>query len=92
MIWQVLVVEIIRSLWDKGLYRTHPVLKRMHDEWFPIWVEWKTKATMKEVDKQIEEIAQPTEVEAPVFWEEEGDTRLGGKMGLRAPWLDEDND
>lgn len=92
MIWQVLVVEIIRSLWGKGLYRTHPVLKRMHDEWFPIWVEWKTKATMKEVDKQIEEMSLESEVDPPVFSEElEGETPLGGKLKLRAPWLDEDD-
>ena len=47
---------------------------------------------MQDVDRQIEDLVEPTEVAAPVFWEEEGDTPLGGKMGLRAPWLDEEND
>jgi len=91
MIWKALVVEIIRSLWDEGLYRQNPTLKRIHDEWFSFWVEWKTEVTMQDVDRQIEELVEPAEVDAPVFWEEEGNTPLGGKMGLRAPWHEDDN-
>ena len=49
---------------------------------------------MQDVDKQIEEMFLESTVEPPVFSEElEGETLLGGRMELRAPWLDEeDND
>lgn len=91
MIWKALVVEFIRLLWDEGLYRQNSVLKKLHDEYFSFWVEWKTETTMKDMDRQIEELVKPAEVDAPIFWEEEeGDTPLGGKMGLRAPWLNEE--
>lgn len=47
---------------------------------------------MQEVDKQIEEMFLESKVDAPVFSEElEGETALGGSMGLTAPWH-EDND
>ena len=49
---------------------------------------------MQDVDKQIEDMFLESVVEPPVFSEElEGETLLGGRMELRAPWLDEeDND
>ena len=47
---------------------------------------------MKDVDRQIEELFLESEIDSPVFSEElEGETPLGGKLGLRAPWLDEDD-
>lgn len=47
---------------------------------------------MQDVDAQIEELLEPSEVDKPIFIEEEyGETPLGGPMELRAPWLD-DND
>ena len=47
---------------------------------------------MQDVDVQIEELLEPSEVDKPIFIEEkEGETPLGGPMELRAPWLD-DND
>ena len=47
---------------------------------------------MKDVDRQIEELFLESEVDPPVFSEElEGETPLGGKLELRAPWLDEDD-
>ena len=47
---------------------------------------------MKDVDRQIEELFLESEVDLPVFSEEpEDETPLGGKLELRAPWLDEDD-
>ena len=94
MIYQGLVVEIIRILWNHGYYRDNPWLKRVYDNWFSYWVDYKTKQSMDDVDKQIEEMFVESEVDPPVFSEElEGETLLGGRMELRAPWLDEeDND
>ena len=92
MIWKALTVEIIKLLWDRGLYRQNKLLQQIHENWFEFWVEWKTELTMKDVDKQIEEMFLESEVDPPVFTEElEGETPLGGKLELRAPWLDEDD-
>ncbi len=92
MIWKALTVEIIRVLWDKGLHRQNKILQQIHDNWFSFWVEWKTSITMKDVDRQIEELFLESDVDPPVFSEElEGETPLGGKLELRAPWLDEDD-
>jgi hypothetical protein len=86
------LVEVIRILWDKGLYRQNKWLQMIHDEWFEVWTIWRTGITMKDVDRQIEEMFHESEVDPPVFSEElEGETPLGGKMELRAPWLDEED-
>jgi hypothetical protein len=91
---QGLTVEIIRLLWDHGYYRDNPWLNRIYDNWFSYWVDYKTKQSMDEVDRQIEGMFLESEIDPPVFSEDlEGETPLGGKMELRAPWLDdEDND
>lgn len=92
MIYQGLVVEIIRILWDHGYYRDNPWLNRIYDNWFSYWVDYKTKQSMDDVDKQIEEMFLESEVDAPVFLEElEGETPLGGSMNLTAPWHENDN-
>lgn len=91
MIWKALVVEIIRILWGGGHYRHNKVLQQVHENWFPFWVEWKTGVTMKDVDRQIEQMFEESEVDPPIYWEEEGEGPLGGNMGLQAPWY-EDND
>ena len=92
MIWKALVVEIIRIFWNEGFYRQNAILKQIHANWFPFWVEWKTEITMEEVDKQIEDLFLESVIEPPTFSEElEGETLLGGRMELRAPWLDEKN-
>lgn len=93
MIWEGLVVEIIRIFWDHGLYRDNPWLQKIHTTWFNHWVEYKTKQTMQSVDKQIEELnPEPVEISKPIYWEEEeGDTPLGGAMGLRHEFTDDDN-
>lgn len=93
MIWKALVVEVIRILWGGGHYRQNKVLQQVHENWLPFWVEWKTELTMKGVDRQIEEMFLESEIEPPVFSEEEeGKTPLGGKLELRAPWLDDEDD
>jgi hypothetical protein len=91
---QGLIVEIIRILWDHGLYLDNPWLQRIYDNWFSYWVEYKTKQSMDEVDKQIEEMFLESEIDPPIFSEEkEGETPLGGILELRSPWADEeDND
>ena len=90
---QGLMVEIIKILWDHGYYHNNPWLQRIHDNWHPFWVDYKTGITMADVDKQIEEMFLESEIEPPVFSEElEGETPLGGKLELRAPWLNEETD
>ena len=86
------LVEVIRILWDNDLYRQNEWLQIIHDEWFDAWTIWRTGITMKDVDRQIEEMFHESETDPFVFSEElEGETPLGGKMELRAPWLDEEN-
>jgi len=93
MYWKALTVEIIRILWDGGHQRHNKLLKQVHENWFSFWVEWKTSLTMKDVDRQIQEMFKESKVDLPVFSEEtEGETLLGGRLELRAPWLDENND
>lgn len=88
-----LTVEIIRLFWDHGYYRNNPWLQRIHDNWHPFWVDYKTGITMAAVDKQVEEMFLESEIDPPVFTEEiEGETFLGGKLELRAHWLDEETD
>lgn len=79
-----LVVETIRRLWDRGLYRTNVWLKKIHDRWFDVWVEFRMQLTMSEVDQQIKELnSESVELVDPVYWEEkQGETPLGGVMGL----------
>ena len=91
MIWQGLLVEIIRILWDHGYYNDNVWLQRVHDNYFSYWVDYKTQQTMQSVDEQIEELIQPAAVDKPVFSETlEGETLLGGEMRLTAPWHSED--
>ena len=88
MIWQGLVVEIIRILWDHGLYRQNPWLQRIHDYWFDYWVEFKTQQTMKDVDDQAKCFPGESGVPDPIYTEQkEGPTALGGEMRLTAPWV-----
>ena len=91
MIYQGLVVEIIRILWDHGYYLDNPWLNRIHANWFSYWVDYKTKQSMDEVDQQIADLFLESEIDPPIFIEGEGETPLG-TMELRAPWLnDKDN-
>lgn len=91
--FQGLAVELIRILWDHGLYKDNKWLKMCHENWFHHWVDYKTCLTMRDVDRQAAELTPPAEVDKPIFTEEtEGETALGGMMELKAPWLDEVQD
>ena len=82
-----LTVEIIRIIWDYGYLRGNTLLNQIHAYWFDYWVEFKTQKTMSDVDRQIEEIREPSGVDAPIYTEtKEGSTALGGEMRLSAPW------
>lgn len=95
MNWQGLAVEIIRILWDHGHYRQNPWFQRVHDYWYDYWVQYKTDATMRDVDRQVEEIQQYWEAEEakPVIIEHKPDNSkaqelLGGTIEIKAPWYD----
>ena len=80
---QALTVEIIRRLWDQGKYRDNKWLRLCHDNWIGIWIDWKTQATMINVDQQAKDLTPPPEVVKPIYWgEEEGETPLGGPIGF----------
>ena len=79
---QALVVETIRALWDRGLYRDNKWLRMIHDNWIHHWIDVKTAVTMDSVDRQAEALTPEPEVVKPVYWEEtEGETPLGGPLG-----------
>lgn len=87
MIWKGLTVEIVRILWDHGLYRQNPWLQRIHDYWFDYWVEFKAQQTMKDADGQVKRFPEESGVPDPIYTEQkEGTTALGGEMRLTAPW------
>ena len=91
--FQGFAVEIIRILWDHGMYRDNKWLNMVHDNWFNFWVDYKTCLTMQDVDRQIEELLEPSGVDEPIFTETlEGETPLGGEMRLSAPWNDRTDD
>jgi len=78
-----LVVDIIRRLWDRGLYRDNKWLKLCHEYWFDYWVNYRAAQTMADVDRQIEQMSEDPEIESPVYWEQEqGETPLGGPIGF----------
>jgi len=87
--WQGLTVEIIRIIWDHGYLRDNKWLQMVHDNWFEFWVDYKAAQTMADVDKQIEEMFYEPEIDPPLYWEEEeGETPLGGPMGLSYEFVD----
>ena len=88
MSWRAIVVEFIEGLWDRGIRYLDAFLKPLHDAWYDEWVEWKTQETMKDVDRQIEELlADHEEVPPPVYTEYED-----GSMRLTAPWYEPTDD
>ena len=79
---QALVVEIIRALWDRKLYRDNKWLKMIHENWIGHWIDVKTAVTMRSVDAQAADLTPEPEIIKPVYWEEtEGETALGGPLG-----------
>lgn len=70
---------------------------------FQDWVEWKTARTMKDVDRQIEDIQTLQQLEhdkkyvTPIVIEHAPDGSraqelLGGTLEIKAPWLDGSQD
>ena len=79
---QALVVNIIRRLWDQGLYRDVELLRMVHDNWIAHWVDVKTAVTMHSVDIQAEALTSEPEIVKPIYWgEDKGETPLGGTLG-----------
>lgn len=89
MDWRPLLVEIIRRLWDRGLYWNNPWLKQIHDNYFDLWTSWRAAKTMDAID--MPEVPDP-EIPDPIYWEEtEGETPLGGPMGFSYEFETDDN-
>ncbi len=79
---QAVAVDIIRRLWDRGLYRDNKWLKMIHENWIGHWIDVKTAVTMHSVDAQAEALTPEPEIIRPLYWEEEeGETALGGPLG-----------
>ncbi len=93
MDWRAFTVEVIRQLWDRGLYRDNPWLRRCHDNWIGFWIDWKTSLTMKAVNRQLKKLnPEPVKMIEPTFEETlEGDTLLGGPMRLHHEFTDDNN-
>jgi len=86
---QGFAVDLIRHLWDEGLYRDNKWLQKVHATWFNHWVEYKTCLTMDDVNRQIEEMFEESKVMPPIYWEEEkGETPLGGPIGYTYDFVD----
>jgi len=85
-------VDIIRRLWDRGLYRDNKWLRMIHDNWIGHWIDVKAAVTMSDVDRQIEEMYREPEIVAPTYWEqEEGETLLGGPIGYTYEFYEDDD-
>ena len=81
-LFKALVVEVIHNLWHAKLYRGTTWMKDLQQAWLNDWVLWKTLTTMRDVDRQIEEMFYEPEIQPPLYWEEgEGETPLGGPLG-----------
>ena len=79
---RALVVEIIRVLWDQGLYRDNKWVRMCNDNWIGYWIDWRAEKTMESVDEQAKELTPEPEIVKPLYWEqEEGETALGGPLG-----------
>lgn len=96
-ILQALTVEAIRRLWDDGQHVNNEWLRAIHANWFDIWVAWKTDLTMRDVDRQAQQIVDDWYADKPGpvddhFYREvmEGETPLGGEMRLTARWEQDD--
>jgi len=90
VIWQGLAVEIIKIIWDHGYFVDNKWLRMVYKNWFHHWLDYKTAATMRDVDEQIEELnPEPVTLTKPIYWEEEeGETPLGGPIGISSTYTD----
>jgi len=84
------LVEIIRRLWDKGLYINNKYLRMIHDQYFDLWVDWRTDIVMKDVDKQAQQLTPDPVVAAAAFTEtKKGETPLGGELRLNHDFVED---
>ena len=89
-VMKALAVEVIRLLWDRGLYRDNKWLRLCHDNWLHHWLDWRTFLTMEAVDSQAKKMTPEPEVVKPLYWEEEeGETPLGGAFGYTYDFVDD---
>ena len=76
------LVEVIRQLWDRGIWNDNKLLRAYHDLHIDTWIDFRAERTMRKVDKQAKELTPDPEVVKPLYWEkEEGETPLGGPLG-----------
>ena len=90
---RVFIYILIIKAMDKGLIsRNNKVFQRVADNCFDDWARFKLAQTMKDVDKQIENLTYKTieetkkEIQYRFSQTEKGSTQLGGPMRLSAPW------
>jgi|TARA_R100000084_G_C4637599_1_gene141909 hypothetical protein len=93
-------IQFISRFWPS--IKLNPLVKLALENCLEDWVEFRTQVTLKELDKDIEELhAQWDQEEAEhfeyVFTEEEPDGSeaqklLGGPMRLSAPWTSDKNE
>ena len=85
-------MEIIRNLWDRGLYRDNEWVRLCHDNWLGYWIDWRASLTMRSVDEQAKKLTPEPEIVKPIYWEEkEGESPLGGTIGFTYDFTSDDN-
>ena len=99
-IWNAIAYEITNLLINHDpRWELNQRVQMIRRHCFPDWVEWKTERTMKNVDKQIEDIQAIQQLEhdkkyvTPIVIEHEPDGSraqdlLGGTLQIKAPWVD----
>lgn len=83
--WRGLAVDIIRRLWDRGLYRDNKILQQVHDNWLGHWLDYRTKTTMRSADQQLADMKEDPTIPDPLYWEE------GGTIGFTYEFTDDDS-
>jgi hypothetical protein len=103
-IWNAIAYEITNLLINYDTrWELNQWVQMIRRHCFQDWVEWKTERTMKNVDKQIEDIQTLQQLEhdkkyvTPIVIEHAPDGSraqelLGGTLEIKAPWLDGSQD
>ena len=60
---QAVMVEIIRRLWHLGKFRSNVMMQKIVDRHFDIWIDWRTRITMKSIDSQAAEVVDNWETD-----------------------------
>lgn len=102
-IWFALAYEITNFLINQDTkWEINPWVKSIREYCKQDWVEWRTEATMKSVDFQVETIKQQWDAEEngkyvkPIVVEHKPDGSkaqelLGGALEIKAPFYDSSN-